>query len=83
MRRVLKSMFRLSGRKLFLHNTVILLLFFSLCRLYQTGFLVCLLAFVLGQLFLGFAEFVYQLLMWWLDLIREVLSFAEIHKGSV
>lgn len=83
MRRVLKSMFRLSGRKLFLHNTVILLLFFSLCRLYQTGFPVCLLAFVLGQLFLGFAEFVYQLLMWWLDLIREVLSFAEIHKGSV
>lgn len=84
MKRVLISIFRLSGyasgRKLFFHNTVILLLFFRLCRLYQAGFWVCVLAFVLGQLFLAAAEFFYCLLAFWSGLIREVLSFYEVHK---
>lgn len=87
MKRTLNAIFHLSGyasgRKLFLHNSIILLLFFRLCRLYQAGFWVCLLAFVLGQLFLGFAEFLYCLLMWWFRLIREVFSSNETHKDSV
>lgn len=83
MKRMLKSMFRVFGRKLFVHSTVVLLLFFGVCRLYQTGFWVCLLAFFLGQLFLGFAEFVYGLLMWGIRLIREVFSGSEIYKDSV
>lgn len=81
MRHILKGIFRPSGRKLFFHNTVILLLFFGLCRLYRTGFGVCLLAFVLGQVFLVFSELVYVLLVWLIRLIREVLSFRETDKN--
>lgn len=82
MKRLITSLFSRSGygsgKKLLLHNAVILLLFFRLCRLYQAGFWVCALAFVLGQLFLGLAEFLYCLLSFFLGLLWEVVS----HEAS-
>lgn len=70
-----------SGRRLFLHNAVILLLFFRLCRLYSAGFWVCLLAFLLGQVFLTVSELVYHLLLRAFHLIGKELPHAD-HKES-
>lgn len=85
MKRLITSLFSRSGygsgKKLFFHSAVVLLLFFRLCRLYQAGFWVCVLAFILGQLFLVFAEFVYCLLSFWLGLLLEVFSLHETDKN--
>lgn len=62
-----------SGRRLILHSSVILLLFFLFCKLYTVGFWVCLLAFLVGQLFLSFSEILYCLILRILCLIWGVL----------
>lgn len=87
MKRILSSIFHQSGYpsgwKLFYRNTIILPLFFQLCQLYQTGLWICIFAFLLGQLFLCFAEFLFCLFLWWFCLIRGVFSGHETHKDSV
>ncbi len=86
MKRLFKSVFSLSGyssnRGLFLHNAVLLLLFFWICRLYQSGFWVCLLAFLFGQAFLTIVEYIYCFLAKVLQLIREVIPHEDSRRPS-
>lgn len=64
-----------SGLLFFLHNTVILLLFFALVRLFALGFWLCLAVFLLGHGFLAAAELVYILLL-------RFSGLAEKRKGD-
>lgn len=86
MKRLFKSVFSLSGyssgRSLFLHNAVLLLLFFWICRLYSSGFWVCLLAFLFGQVFLTITEYVYCFLASICRLIGEVIPHEDSRRPS-
>lgn len=62
MKRILEKLFCRPDRNLFFYHTVVLFCFFWLCGLLKLGFLVCLLAFLLGQVFLLVMDVLYQLL---------------------
>lgn len=52
-----------SGFLYFLHNSMIVVYFFALVRLYSLGFWLCLVMFLLGHLFLAFVHLFYTLVV--------------------
>lgn len=85
MKRLFRFLLRMAGHQntgfsFFLHNSVILLLFFALCRLYSLGFWITFITFFFGHAFLYMAELVYVLAIKIFTLIK---GMVPVHVEDI